>query len=171
MKMYNRVSRLILGLFLVVIVLAIVAICSGCASPTIDAWADRGQQGIQYAKDNVNEFAGKIKETLSQREASDLDAVFRDIKNAAEAGILNDQWLDDHKAGLKLILAVWQRDRDAVDVAVTKAMDNLDQTAECFDQIKRLRRAFSLTPELQAQVERLTMIVAELIRETKNGRP
>lgn len=162
-------ALVVLGLFTIAMIAGVLTMFSGCGSPTIDVWADRGQQGIGYTKENITEFADTIRKTLTAREASELDAVFQDIKDAAVAKKLNDQWLNDHKAGLKLILATWQKDRDAVDAAVAKAMDNLDQISECFDQIVRLRKSFSLTPELQAQVERLTIIVSQLVQETRNG--
>lgn len=161
--------RKMLGILLLLLVVATVG--TGCCSATIDVWADRGTAGLINSQANIEEFAQKIQEGLDRRRAGDIDAVFADILAAGTGQIegveIDAAWVEAQKRALILLLALQDKDQEVLDQAVKDSLDNLNQIAECFEQIKRLRRAWSPTEENAARLDYLTNLVAELIRERK----
>lgn len=145
----------------------LLATMGGCCSTTIDTWADRGITGIDYGKANILELTDRMQGLLVQQRESDLDAVFDDILRASKGEIpdveIDEQWLEEHKAGLVLLMQTWQQDEAAYRNARQDAIENLNQVAIAFEQIKRLRRAWGKTEELQFQVDRLTELVLKLL--------
>ena len=141
---------------------------AGCGSPTMDAWADRGIQGVEFGKQNVTEFQDKFQRVLDLRNDSDLDAFFEDILRVGTgqvAGvILDEQWVMEHKQALRVLLALQKMDRVSLDDAAKEALGNLDQITEAFEQIKRLRKTWGSDDEVQAQIDRLTAIIDHLVK-------
>lgn len=154
------------------ITLALMALIlvAGC-SPTIDAWADRGLEGLTYGHQNIDTFGERIQKGLDKQKDEDLDAVFEDILSVARGEIegaeLDEEWLEEHKQGFKLLMNLWEKDQAAFVDALTKAHGNLDQVAEAFEQIKRLRRSLGPQDELVFKVDRLADLVARLIAAQK----
>lgn len=153
------------------LLLVVVTVGTGCCSQTIDVWADRGAAGLINSQANIKEFAQKIQDGLNRRKAADIDAVFADILAAGTGQIegveIDAAWVEAQKRALILLLALQDKDQEVLDQAVKDSLDNLAQIAECFEQIKRLRRAWSPTEENAARLDYLTNLVAELIRERK----
>lgn len=140
---------------------------TGCVSPTIDAWADRGLQGVDLSKENITEFADVLQQQLDAQQNRDIDAVFDDILSVAKGQIpgveIDEAWIAAHKIGLKLLLAAIEADQEALDTATLNAIGNLDSVAEAFNQIKKLRRSWSQTDEMQAQIDRLSALILQLL--------
>ena len=146
---------------------------TGCmASPTIDAWADRGMVGVDNAHQNVDEFVKASRKVLADRRGSDIDAVFEDIANAAAGNIegveVNAKWLAETKVGLLLLLKLHEQDSSALDNAAKTAHGNLDHITQTFVQIKRLRRAGGQIEEVQVQIDRLSGLVLQLIQAQRD---
>lgn len=157
----------------IVITLMLAMLSMGCASATIDTWANRGIQGVEYGKVNIDTFSEKIQEALRQQKEADIDAFFDDILQVAQGKIngvqIDEQWLKEHRAALKLFMTAWAADEQALRNAVAKAHDNLDSVTEAFEQIKRLRRAWSQGDAIEAQLDRLTTIVMRVLNERKGS--
>ncbi len=155
------------------ILVLLTSVFAGCGSPTIDLWADRGVEGVNNGKDNISVFTDALEEQLERQKNSDIDAVFEDILEVAEGRVpdteIDEQWIEEHKAGLKLLLDAWEQDARALRDAKVQALGNMDQIAETFEQIKRLRRVWSQTEELQVQVDRLTNLVLRLIQDREGN--
>ncbi len=144
----------------------------GCGSPLIDTWADRGLQGVEYGKQNVTEFADQFQKVLDSRRDSDIDAFFEDILRVGTGRvrgvILDEQWVQEHKLAFKLLLTLWRADETKLDTATKTALDNLDQVAETFEQIKKLRRTWDLNDDqVQIQIAQLTAIIERLVQRSK----
>lgn len=162
--MRNKVGILLL-------LLVVATIGTGCASATIDVWADRGVAGLVDGQQNIEEFAQKIQAGLDRRKTRDIDAIFKDILDAGTGQIegvtIDEGWVNAHKAALLALMNSWKGDQEVLDNAVEDSLSNLEQIAECFKQIKRLRRAWSPTEENAARLDYLTNLVAGLIKERK----
>ena len=158
-----------MGILLLLLVVA--AVGTGCSSATIDTWADRGTIGLVNGQDNIREFAQKIQGFLDKQKADQIDAVFADILAAGTGEIegveIDAAWVEAQKRALLLLLKLQEKDQDNLDQAVKDSLANLEQIAECFEQIKRLRRAWSPSEENAARLDHLTNLVAQLIRERK----
>ena len=155
---------------MVIVTLLLVTVgLAGCGSPLIDSWADRGIAGVDNGKANIAEYHDELKDVLRDRRDRDIDAIFNDIltigTGKVEGVVIDEAWLETHKAALKLILRLDEADRDKLDEATKKALSNLDQVIECFEQIKRLRRSFSRLDTIQFQVDRLTTLVTQLVNK------
>lgn len=157
------------GILLLLLVVAVVG--TGCGSPTIDVWADRGAAGLINSQANIEEFAQKIQDGLDRRKTRDIDAVFKDILDVGTGQVegveIDAAWVEAQKRALVLLLALQDKDQEVLDQAVKDSLDNLEQIAECFQQIKRLRQAWSPTEENAARLDYLTNLVAQLIKERK----
>ena len=105
--------------------------------------------------------------SLAQQEAADVDAAYSDLQAGIAAGKADAKWLAGHKAGLRFLMAQWDKDEAALDAATTKATLNLDAMGEAFTRIKQRRKAWSLDNDMKAQIDRLTAIVADLARNQK----
>jgi len=158
-----------IGILLLLLVVA--AIGTGCCNATIDTWADRGTQGLVNSQQNIEEFAQKIQEFLDKKKAREIDAVFEDILSVGtgqvEGAEIDEAWVEAQKKALLLLLALQEKDQEELDGAVKDSLANLEQIVECFQQIKRLRRAWSPTEENTARLDYLTNLVAQLIKERK----
>ena len=139
----------------------------GCASATIDTWADRGLMGLTASEQNIDQFTDRITKQLQEQREADLDALFDDILTVAQGKIegaeIDEEWVKIHRAALRLLLELFARDEAALRTAKGAALDNLDQVAEAFAQIKRLRRSWGPVDELQAQVDHLATLVGQVI--------
>jgi len=148
--------------------LVVCALMSGCASSTIDVWADRGIEGVGYGQQNIGEFVLKIRDKLDQRQATDVDMVFDDILKVGTGQVpdvaIDEQWVTEHKRGLLLLLKLHKAENVELDEAKEKALGNLAHITQAFVQIKRLRRSWGKLDELTAQVDRLTVLVGQLIQ-------
>jgi len=153
------------------LLLVVATIGTGCCSTTIDSWADRGTQGLIHGQQNIEEFAQKIQDNLDKNKSRDIDAIFADILAVGSGEIegveIDEAWVKAHKAALLALMGGWDRDQDALDQAMKDSLDNLEQIAECFQQIKRLRSALSPTEEMQARLDYLTALVTQLIQKEK----
>lgn len=153
----------------IVTMLLLVVGLAGCGSPLIDSWADRGIVGVDHGKANIGEYRDELVNVLRDRRDRDIDAIFNDIltigTGKVDGVVIDEAWLETHKAALKLILKLDEADRDKLDAATKKALDNLDQVIECFEQIKRLRRSWSRLDVIQSQVDRLTTMVTQLVNQ------
>jgi len=147
-------------------------LATGCAHPLIDTWADRGIVGVRHGQQNIMEFRDKIQEVLNSRKNMDVDALFRDILDVSKGRIkdadglpvvLDETWLTEHANALRLLIRLWDADQDELDDATAKAVNNLDQVIETFEQIKRLRRAWGDWDAVQAQINQLSNLVQQLI--------
>lgn len=156
---------------ILLLLLVVVMIGTGCSSATIDVWADRGLTGLIAGQSNIEEFAQKIQGFLDKQRADQIDAVFEDILAAGTGQIegveIDAAWVEAQKRALLLLLALQDKDQKVLDQAVKDSLNNLEQITECFEQIKRLRRAWSPTEENAARLDYLTNLVAELIRERR----
>lgn len=159
---------------ILLLLLVVVTVGTGCGSATIDVWADRGQAGLINSQANIEEFAQRVQGFLDKRRADQIDAVFEDVLAAGTGKIegveIDAAWVEAQKRALLLLLELQKADQDNLDQAVADSLANLEQIGECFEQIKRLRRAWSPTEENAARLDYLTNLVAELIRERTNGR-
>lgn len=151
-------------------------LATGCAHPLIDSWADRGIAGVRYGQQNITEFRDKIQEVLNNRKSSDVDALFRDILDVSQGRIkdanglpveLDEDWLTEHANALKLLIRLWEADQTELDDATAKAIDNLNQVVETFEQIKRLRRAWGDWDAVQVQIDQLSGLVQQLIQDRR----
>jgi len=153
----------IVGLLLMVVGLA------GCGNPLMDEWADRGIVGVNHGKTNIDEYRDELVDVLRDRRDRDIDAIFADIltigTGKVDGVVIDEAWLETHKAALKLILKLDEADRDTLDEATKKALSNLDQVIECFEQIKRLRRSWNRLDNLQSQVDRLATMITQLVNK------
>lgn len=147
-------------------------VATGCAHPLIDTWADRGIVGVRHGQQNIIEFRDKIQEVLNNRKSTDVDALFRDILDVSQGRIkdanglpveLDEEWLTIHANALKLLIKLWEVDQDTLDDATAKAISNLNQVVETFEQIKRLRRAWGDWDAVQVQISQLSGLVQQLI--------
>ena len=158
-----------MGILLLLLVVA--AVGTGCSSATIDVWADRGVAGLVNSQANIEEFAQKIQGFLDKQKAAQIDAVFEDILAAGTGQIegveIDAAWVEAQKRALLLLLKLQEADQENLDQAVKDSLANLDQIAECFEQIKRLRRALTPTEENTARLDYLTNLIAQLIKERK----
>ncbi len=141
---------------------------AGCGSPTMDTWADRGIQGVEFGKQNVTEFQEQFQKVLDIRNEADLDAFFEDILRVGTGQVpgvvLDEQWVIEHKQALRVLLALQKADRASLDDATEKALENLNQITEAFEQIKRLRNTWGSADEVQAQIAQLTAIINQLVK-------
>ena len=158
-----------MGILLLLLVVAVMG--TGCCSATIDTWADRGTQGLVNSQQNIEEFAQKIQKYLEEKRTNEIDAVFEDILAVGTGQIegvkIDADWVRVQKKALLLLLALQEKDQEALDQAVKDSLSNLEQITECFQQIKRLRRAWSPTEENTARLDYLTNLVSQLIKERK----
>jgi len=154
------------------------ALLCGCASPTIDAWADRGLDGVALARQNTAAFRDQVARDVTAAEAVDLDEMFAEILDVASGRVkdpngqaiaLDAAWLDEHKAGYLETRADRAAHREALDAAARTAIANLDEIAVAFEQIKRLRRSIGETDELAAQVAELSALVRAMLAERRGG--
>lgn len=154
---------------LIVISILLAVGLAGCGSPLVDSWADRGIQGVEFGKVNIQEYHDELEEVLHRHRNRDIDAIFNDILTVGtgkvDGVVIDEKWLETHKAALKLLLKLSELDEDRLDAATKKSLDNLDQVIECFNQIKRLRKAWSQIDEVQFQIDRLTVLVAQLVAD------
>ena len=160
-------------ILLVTTLLLVATLSMGCASPTIDTWADRGLQGVGYAKINTEVFSDQIQEVLNKQKESDIDAFFNDILRVANGEIegvtLDEQWLKEHRAAMKLFMLAWASDEQALRDAVKKAQSNLNEVGNAFEQIKRLRRSWGDPDAIGARLDQLTVIVTQILNERKGS--
>lgn len=165
---------------MLVLVVAAVLPLTGCASETIDTWADRGSAGVVAGKQNIVEFSGKLQTILNRQKQSDVDAAFSDVLAVAQGQIKGEDgkpikidaaWIEAHKAGFAMLMAGWEQDEAALDAATKQALENLNQVDETFFQIKRLRRAWGRTEEIQAQVDHLTTLVERMLVNQMTAAP
>lgn len=163
---------------LLVICLMVSLLGTGCAHPLIDTWANRGVVGIQYGQQNILEFRDKMQGVLAGRKDMDVDALFRDILDVNEGrGVdkdgnpieLSKEWLDIQATALKFNIRLWEKDQKELDTATAKAIDNLDQVIETFEQIKRLRRAWGDWDAIQVQIDQLSGIVQQFSMDQQNN--
>lgn len=153
--------------------LVLITLSMGCASTTIDTWADRGLQGVAYAKVNTEVFSNQIQEALNKQKETDIDAFFNDILRVSNGEIdgvtLDEQWLKEHRAAMKLFMAAWAADEQALRDAVEKAQANLDGVSDSFEQIKRLRRSWGDPDAIGARLDQLTTLVTQILNERKGS--
>ena len=151
-------------------------VLAGCASPTIDAWADRGLQGVANARANTLALRDEIRQRMRLQQASDLDTIFNDVLRAGTGKLLDPNgkpipidaaWVEEHKLGFKATMVTWQAQREALDDATSTALQNLDSTAEAFHQIKRLRRSWGTSSEVEARLARLSSLVEAMLAERR----
>jgi len=158
------------------IVLSIVAflgmaLLGGCASPTIDSWAERGVQGLTASHDHIAQLADRLQKDVEQQQSRDVDEAFDEILDAAQGKIegvtLDKTWLKEHQAGLMLLLKLNDKEKQDIQTAENTAYENLEQIKECFSQIKRLRRSWGKMDELSSRVEYLAGLVSSLVANSK----
>lgn len=164
---------------LLVVCLMVSLLGAGCAHPLIDTWANRGVVGVQYGQQNILEFREKMQDVLNSRKNTDVDIAFQEIWNTSEGrGVdkdgnpieLNKEWLDIQAAALKFTVRLWEKDQKELDTATARAIDNLDQVIETFEQIKRLRRAWGDWDAVQVQIDQLSGIVQQFIMDQQNNK-
>ncbi len=138
----------------------------------MDAWADRGIQGVEFGKQNVTEFQEQFQKVLDSRNETDMDAFFEDILKVGTgqvAGVvIDEQWVMEHRQALRVLLALQKIDRASLDDAAKKALENLDQITEAFEQMKRLRKTWGSADEVQAQIAQLTAIISQLVESQQS---
>jgi len=138
----------------------------------MDAWADRGIQGVEFGKQNITEFQAKLQQVLDARDEGDLDAFFDDILKVGTGQVpgvtLDEQWIMEHKQALRVLLALQKAVRASLNDAAKKALENLDQIVEAFEQMKRLRKTWGSADEVQAQIAQLTAIINQLVELQKS---
>jgi len=153
--------------------LLLVSVLTGCGSPLIDTWADRGIQGVANSQHNIVEFKDKLQKVLRDRKDSEIDGMFLEILRVSEGEIngvkLDAQWMKEHKNAFKLLMRLWDADQKNLDKATADALANLDLIIETFEQIKRLRRAWGDVDQLQVQVSQLTSLVQSLINRQRGN--
>ena len=150
-------------------------VVGGC-SPTIGQWTDRGREGLNYTRETIDDL---YKQQIANEQANfkkilaaataDLQAV-RDgkisIKNADGQLVkleLTDKWLADHQAGLELAFKLFNSRTNQLLELRKKALENIDLTAESFDKIDTLNRAFITTNQtLMAELQKLANKVENL---------
>lgn len=179
MKARTRMTRaagMVLQVVAVLVVMAamvaMAAAMAGC-SPTTGEWTDRGRDGLDNARKNVTAFY----EMALKGEDAKLDklvaASVADVKLArdgkltdAETGLpvpLDDGWLAETEKGLVGAVRVWLTRRAKLQEMYMAAMGDLNATAECFDNVDRLNRAWADGQQVMtAQVQRLTAEIRQL---------
>ena len=153
------------GIILAILMLGIVVcfILGGCSS-SIDQWADRGLAGVTLEQANVNSTQAQALDLLNQQRQADLDALIADLSVVIKAGTADEAWIKDHRAAMALLLTLWDEQRARIDAAQTVSQANLEQIAEAFRQIKRVRQAWGDEGMVQSQVDSLTNLVIQAIQ-------
>jgi hypothetical protein len=140
-----------------------VLLFAGCSS-SIDQWADRGLAGVTLEQGNVLASANQAQALLNQQRQADLDALIADLSAAITAGTADANWIKDHRAAMSILLQQWDEQRNQIDAAKQISQVNLDQIAESFRQIKRVRQAWGDEGTVQSQVDSLTTLVIQAIQ-------
>jgi len=161
-------TGLLIGLCLALFVVG------GCGSPLIDVECDRAAQGVILAKDHVDTLVNALHDQLGEVEARDYDAMddelYAVVKGQLEGVEFDREWLREHRAALDAIRADVRAREKALDLDRKNAWTNLDQITHGLVQIKRLRRAFSVTDELKVQVDSLATQVQQLIQAMRENK-
>jgi len=157
---------------------ALLMAAPGCTNPLIDVWADRGLEGVANARQALLAFGDARAADLQAQRAADIEAIFADLKALAAAPAdpnkppaITPADLDIQKTALLIQLKAGQDDAQKLQAAIAKALDNLDQTGECFHQVKRLRRSWGTDDQVEARLVRLTALVETLLTETRRTAP
>lgn len=144
----------------------------GCCSPTIDQWCDRNEEGLTYAHQHVEALvnqvdAGLKAQILAQIEALDdeLDAV---VTGKVEGVTYSREWLRAHRITVEALREANEDLRNQLHKDAENAHTNLDEISDGLTQIKRLRRAWTVTDEMRAEVDQLSNLVQRLIVEIRN---
>jgi len=155
-----------IGLLLTLLVLS-----TGCASPTIDLWADRSVEGLGYAREHIQAFAGKVQEGLRAKEAAEIEILDDELHSVVTGEIegveYSREWLRHHRITIDVIREGHAANHTQLREDVKNALANLDEIAEGQVHIKRLRRAWTVTDEMRAEVDRLASLVQRLITENR----
>jgi len=157
---------------LMVLALAAIAGAAGC-SPTIAAWADRGELGCANEQANADAWRGLVIEQLDLQKKASVADVFTDIRSVTAGRVigldgkpvaLDDAWLDEAHKALDATLEAQAKRRAAVDEMYERHTANIAATRESFTQIRRLNTAWASLGNsgLDAQVSRL---IEELRRQ------
>lgn len=165
------------SLCLVLLAAAACSLCS-CASPTIDSWAARGTLGLDSERVNQRMLFDRVAEALDKAEDAAITAAMADVVEAAAGKLLDPNgqaikadaaWAAEHANGLRLAMRIQRSKRLELDAQKEIASRNLDQIAEAFTQIRRLR-ASSIgadSEQLASQVSQLTQLVQGMISSQK----
>ena len=141
----------------------------GCASSTIDTWADRGLEGVNYGQMNVEVFIEQINKGLSNQREADIDAVFDDILDIANGNVegqtVDAEVLQVQRDALRILLRFNEANVKNVQASRDRALENLRHVAEAFEQIKRLRKSWSKTDDLQSRIDQLAGLVSDLVKQ------
>lgn len=142
---------------------------SGCASPVIDQWADRNEQGVQYARQHIVNLTKQVSDCLQKSQTQDLermdDELYEVVTGKLEGVTFDRQWLREHRAAITAILADTHDRQAALSADEMKALNNLNEISDGLRQIKRLRGAWTITDEMQAQISQLANLVQQLIAQ------
>lgn len=162
--------------WLIVLAVFVFSILPGCASKTIDQWADRGLVGIEYDRANWTAMKDLAVAELTKAQDADVEMALQDVADAAAGRLLgangqpiqpDDQWIAEQVSGLRLLLNLHARNRRQIEQQFAAAAANLDQVGESMRQIKRLRaRSIGADSEqLAAQIAQLTQLIQTLVKD------
>ena len=163
-----RMKRLILTAAMLAI-----ASLAGC-SPTIGAWADRGEIGCANEQTSADAWRDMVIEQIEIQQKSSISDVFADIRAVSSSGITNldgspvaldDAWLSEARLALDATLDALAKKRAGVDEMHSRHTSNIAATREAFAQIRRLNTAWAgagQNSELTAQV---AMLITELQKQ------
>lgn len=156
------------------IVTTICAMCfiGGC-SPTQQAWAERGKEGINIAVENITQFYSELKTAEDLKFETFIKATYQDIVDCKAGKLINpttgkpvemtDKWLEANQKALVAGLKVWMARKEKIAEDYRVAISNLLSTQECFTKMQELNRAWaSSESQIAAQLDRLTAQMAQL---------
>ena len=143
----------------IVIVLLLCILLAGC-SPSTQSWADRGEQGIAFAKANQLAWYGAAVAQLDKDRKAAIRAVFNDTINAMRAGVatpastqpvlggpttrpVDTDWIITQEKLLLATMDAFDVKKSNLDSQNAICLSNLDKTNECFAEVQKLNAAWA----------------------------
>ena len=144
---------------------------AGCCSPTIDQWCDRNEEGLSYAHAHIGALVERVNEGLHAKAALEVEALDDELHAVVTGQIegvdYSREWLRVHRLTIEALRKSHEATQAQLREDEKNAHANLDEVSEGLVQIKRLRRAWTVTEEMRAEVDRLATLVQRLITESR----
>ncbi len=161
------------------ILLVVLAAMPLACSPSQQAWAERGKQGVVLERANVTGwYTIAVDGLMKDRDAAvtrqvasmskDLQLRFPKATSQPASmpsgrAMTYDEYLAESVTGLLAEIRVFDDRKATLDANYRTTMSNLDSVTEAFDQIEKLNRVWATDRDaLAAQVSQLTSLVQQM---------